>query len=165
MSRETSRETSSRARSGWPCFLERRWARTSTSAAAAVPPITTAAAGRAQLRGSRIAASSQSASSSKAVLVSSVRRVSSRSESDADGSTRASALRSSCSMSKFASAIVLLQAFLELPDRPVYQHLGCALAAAKRPGDLAVVHVQREAHDQSRLPVFGQIGDAGEYVA
>src|SRR4051794_14592756 len=147
MSRETSRETSSSALSGCPCFFERRWARTRTSAAAAVPPMTTAAAVRPQLRGSRIAASSQSASSSNATAVSSVRRVSRRSDTEADGSTGASALRSSCSMSKFASAMVL-QVLLELFDGSVYQHLRGALGAAEGARDFAVVHVEREAHDQ-----------------
>src|SRR3954452_24342241 len=163
MSRETSRETSSSARSGWPCFFERRWARTRTSAAAAEPPISTAATGRPQLRGSRIAASSQSASSSKATAASPLSRTSMRSDSDADGSTGASAVRSSCSMSKFASAI-MLQVLLELTNRPVYQHLRRTFGAAQRPGDLTVVHVECEAHDQRRLPVLGQICDAGQNV-
>src|SRR4051794_8668097 len=124
-----------------------------------------AAAGRPQLRGSRIASSSQAANSSKATLVSSVRRVSIRSDNDADGSTGASALRSSCSMSKleFASA-TLLQPFLELSDGSVNQHLGRAFGAAERARDLAVVHVQGEAHDQRGLPVLGQVRNAGEHV-
>src|SRR3954454_18800758 len=125
----------------------------------------TAAAGRPQLRGSRMAASSQSASSSKATAVSSVSRVSRRSDSDADGSTGASAVRSSCSMSKFASAILFVQALFELFDRSMYQHLRRTFGAAASARDLAVVHVEREAHDQCRLPVFGEIRHAGEHLA
>src|SRR3954453_16849612 len=113
-----------------------------------------------------MAASSQSASSSNATAVSSVSRVSRRSDSVADGSTGASALRSSCSMSKLECAsAILLQPFLELADCSVNQHLGGAFAAAERTGDLAVVHVQGEAHDQRRLPVLGEVGHAGEHVA
>src|SRR3954453_8925735 len=124
-----------------------------------------AAAGRAQLRGSRIASSSQAANSSKATLVSSVRRSSRRSDSDADGSTGASALRSSCSMSKLrASAICRRQFFFELLDRAVDQDLGRTLGAAERARDFAVVHVECEAHDQRGLPVLREGGDAGEHV-
>ena len=45
------------------------------------------------------------------------------------------------------------------------QDLGRTLGATERAGDLAVVHVQGEAHDQRRLPVFGKGGDTGEDVA
>src|SRR3954454_10331903 len=128
--------------------------------------MTIAAPVRPQLRGSRIAASSQSASSSNATAVSSVRRSSKRSDNDADGSTGASALRRSCSMSKFGRASAILGELLfELLDRAVDEHLGRALGATKRAGDLAVVHVEREAHDQRRLPVLGERGDTGEDIA
>ena len=42
------------------------------------------------------------------------------------------------------------------------QHLGGAVGASERPGDLPVVHPQREAHDQRLAAVIGQLLDPGE---
>ena len=50
-----------------------------------------------------------------------------------------------------------LDQLLELPDRAVHQHLGRAVGAAQRPRDLAVVHAQREAHDQRLAAVVRQL--------
>src|SRR4051794_872584 len=122
-----------------------------------------AATVRPQLRGSRIASSSQSASSSKAACVSSVSRVSIRSDSESDSSTGARAERSRASMSKPASAILKL--LLELANRAVDQDLGRTLCPPERAGYLAVVPVEGKAHDQRRLPVLGERRDAGEHLA
>src|SRR3954447_25902242 len=121
----------------------------------------TAAAGRTQLRGSRMADSSHSASSIAEASVSSVRRSSSRSESATGGSTGTSALRSMrstsfivhflrfrlCGSSRWLRT-VSFQSLLELLDRTVQQHLGGAFGTPERPRYLAVVHAEREAHDE-----------------
>src|SRR5271166_270597 len=143
-----------------PCA--RRRARSSTSAAPAVPPTTSAAAGRAQLRGSRIAESSHASSSSAAISVMLVSVPSRRSARSAGGSTGASASRSS--PSKLGAASVM-DDLLQLLDRAMDQHLGRTVGAAERARDLAVVHAQREAHDQRLAPVVGEQLDAVEHAA
>src|SRR5215208_2317320 len=126
-------------------------ARTSTRPPAAMLPTTIAAAGRAQLRGSRMADSSQSASSAAATSVSSERRRSSRSLSASGGSTGTSAERNSCSTRSLIA--VPLEALLQLLYGSMDQHLGGALGAPERARYLAVVHTQREAHDERLAPV------------
>src|SRR5215210_5254249 len=121
-------------------------ARTKTSPPAAALPTMIAAAGRAQLRGSRMADSSQSASSVAAASVRSDSPRSSRSLSRSGGSIGTSAERSSCSTRSLIA--VLLEALLELLDGPVDQHLGGSLGSPKSARDLAIVHTQRETHDQ-----------------
>ena len=54
---------------------------------------------------------------------------------------------------------------LELFDRAVDQDLGGAVGAPERARDLAVVHAQREAHDQRLAAVVGQLPDAVEHAA
>ena len=45
------------------------------------------------------------------------------------------------------------------------QDLGRAVGAAQRPGDLAVVHAEREAHDQRLAPVVGEMLEVGHHLA
>src|SRR4051794_40190768 len=91
---------SANPRTPWDLLRCARWrTRRSTSAAPAAVPTATAAAGRAQLRGSRIAESSHDSSSSAASSVSSTSADSSRRDSSSGGSTGTSARRSSCSKS------------------------------------------------------------------
>src|SRR5215208_8394205 len=130
-------------------------ARTRTSPPAATLPTTIAAAGRAQLRGSRMADISQSASSVAAASVSSYRPRSRRSLSASGGSTGTSAERSSCSTRSLIA--VPLEALLELLDGSVDQDLGGSLGAPERAGDLPVVHTQCEAHDESLAPILGEV--------
>src|SRR3954463_1193147 len=137
-------------------------ARPRTSAPPATPPTTSAAAGRAQLRGSRMAAGSQSASSIAAASVSSDSRRSTLSVSASEGSTGTSADRNSRSTSVIG--VILSQLLLELLDRSVYQHLGRALGAAEHPCYLAVVHVESEAHDQGLATVVGEVRHSGEHL-
>src|SRR5215213_8452233 len=131
-------------------------ARTKTSPPAATLPTTIAAAGRAQLRGSRMADISQSASSVAAASVSSERPRSRRSLSASGGSIGTSAERRSCS-TRSLIRLVLLQAFLQLLDRSVNQHLGGALGAAESSRDLAIVHTQREPHDERLAAVVREL--------
>src|ERR1700754_4017373 len=137
-------------------------ARTSTSPPAAALPTTIAVTVGTQLRGSRIADSSQSASSSAAASVSSERPRSSLSESRSGGSTGTRAERSSCSTrsTSLIGLVLLVQPLLQLPYRSVNQHLGGSFGAAHRPRDLAVVHVEREAHDQCLAAIVGQFRHA-----
>src|SRR5688572_24847815 len=130
-------------------------ARTSTSPPAATLPTTIAATGRPQLRGSRMADSSQSASSWAATSVSSDSPRSSLSLSASGGSTGTRAERSSCSTRSLIG--FLLEAVLQLLDCSVDQHLGGAFGAAQRPRDLAVVHAEREAHDQRLAAIVGKL--------
>src|SRR5829696_10491331 len=139
-------------------------ARTSTSPPAATLPTTIAAAGRAQLRGSRIADISQSASSAAATSVSSDRPRSSRSLSASGGSTGTRAERSRRSTRSMSLIAVLLEALLQLLDGPVDEHLRGSLGAPERPRDLAVVHSQREAHDQRLATVLGELRHALEHL-
>src|SRR5437764_863933 len=147
---------------------ERRRARSSTSAVPAVPPSTSAAAGRTQLRGSRIADSSHASNSSAAISVIACSALSTRSTRSAGGSTGASASRSSSSKLGRASFICSLlgglfaHELLELLDGSVDEHLGGAVGAVQRAGDLAVVHAEREAHDERLAPVVGQSSHAIE---
>src|SRR5215211_1495000 len=137
-------------------------ARTSTSAPPATVPTTTAAAGRAQLRGSRMAEISQSASSSAAASVSSARPRSSRSLSRSGGSTGVNASLRSRSTRSASLILLFLQGLFELLDRSVNQHLRGPVGAAERPCDLAVVHVQGEAHDQGLAAVVGEVRHTGQ---
>ena len=88
--------------------------------------------------------------------------LSSRSVRASGGSIGTSALRSSLSTS-FTHRVSFIR-LLELLDRPVDQHLGGALGAAERSGDLAVVHVEREPHDQRLAAVVGQVRHAREHL-
>src|SRR5688500_14001246 len=130
-------------------------ARTSTSPPAATLPTTIAAAGRPQLRGSRMAESSQSASSVAAASVRSERPRSSRSLSASGGSTGTSAVRSRRSTRSLIA--ILLEALLELLDGSVDEHLGGSLGSAEGARDLAVVHAEREAHDQRLAAVLREL--------
>ena len=56
----------------------------------------------------------------------------------------------------------LLHELLQLLDGSVQQHLGGAVGAAERPRDLAVVHPEREAHDQRLAAVVRQVLDTLE---
>src|SRR5215213_10871767 len=127
-------------------------------------PTTTAAAGRPQLRGSRIAAGSRSASSSAAASVRPDSVRSSLSLSASGGSTGTSAERRRCSSRSPSIILVLLKSLLELLDRPVDQHLGRALGAVERARDLAVVHPEREPHDERLAAVVRQARDALQHV-
>src|SRR4051812_32060659 len=98
-----------------------------------------------------MAEGSHSASSIAAASVRSERRRSSLSLSDSEGSIGTSAERSSRSTSVISA--FLLQILLELLDGSMDQHLGGALGAPQRPRDLAVVHVEGEAHDQGLAAV------------
>src|SRR6476469_6520627 len=147
------------------CWLRTR---TNTSPAPAAVPIAAAATGRAQLRGSRIAPSSQLSSSSAAasVRVSSV--LSRRIDSVSGGSTGASARRSMPSMSANCSltsghAPGGADDLLELLDRTMDQHLGGAVGAAHGPCDLAVVHAQRLAAVVGKL--LDPLEDSRQLVA
>src|SRR5438270_4423692 len=141
------------------CFWR---ARTTTSAPPAVPATTPAATRRAQPRGSRSALESNSASSSTAASVSSLSRRSSRVLSASDGSTGTSAPWSSRSTSLIANPFPLGESLLELPDRAMDQHLGRALGASESAGDLAVVHTDREAHDQRLAAIVRKAGDPAQ---
>src|SRR5215207_1397710 len=156
-----------------PVGLRRRRISIRTRAPPATPPAAIAAAGRSQLRGSRRAASSdsesssaQAESSSAAASVTALRVSSTRPESFSGGSIGRSAERSSCSTSPRPSAgsVIGIQFFLKLLDRPVDEDLGGAIAAAQRPGDLAVVHAERESHDQYLAPVVRELLHALDHV-
>src|ERR671910_584081 len=136
-------------------------ARTRTSPPAATLPTTIAAAGRPQLRGSRMAESSQSASSVAAATVSSANPRSRRSLSASGGSIGTSALRSSCST---RSLIAAVQALLELLDGSVDQDLRGSLGSPERARDLAVVHAERKAHDKRLASVLRQLRHALEHL-
>src|SRR3954454_3176090 len=142
----------------------RRRSSTSTSPPAATPPAAIAAAGRTQLRGSRRerssdseSSSAQADSSSAAASVTALRVSSSRPERFSGGSIGRSAVRSSVSTSLLFSAAIGAHLLLELLDRSVDQDLGRPVRAAERTGDLAVVHAEREAHDQSVAAIVGQV--------
>src|SRR3954452_21857208 len=144
-----------------PCRFFCCWrARTRTSPPAATPPTTIAATGRPQLRGSRISAGSQSASSATATSVRSERWRSSRSLSASGGSTGTSAERRSCSTRSLTG--LLLEAFLQLLDCSVNQHLGRPFGAAQRPCDLAVVHPERKSHDERLAAIVRELRHALE---
>src|SRR3954470_4304655 len=167
--RLTSRRTSTAAartlrwRRCW-----RRQPRTMSPAPAAVPTAI-AATGRTQLRGSRIDVSSHPSSSSAASSVRLRSVVSRRAGRSSGGSTGASARRMiSSKLSGAAWSLICASTppcladvhdLLELFDRPMDQHLGGAVAAPHRPRDLAVVHAQREAHDQRLAAVVRKLLD------
>src|SRR5436190_22819918 len=58
---------------------------------------------------------------------------------------------------------LLFQLLLELLDGAVDQHLGGAVRAAERTCDLAVVHPEREAHDQCLTSVLGERAHTLQY--
>src|SRR5829696_6007895 len=154
-------------------WARRRWrwrrVRSTTRPTAAPEPTTAAAAGRpsrAQFLGSPSVESSHDSSSSAASSTSEPSVFSSRSWSSSGGSTGASAWRSMVSMSIARSLLMssgrsfgLLDQLLELLDGSVHQHLGRTVGAAERPRDLAVVHPQREAHDQRLAAIVRQVLD------
>src|SRR5829696_4859462 len=147
-----------------PCCLR---IRRTTSPVPAAAPTAAAATGRTQLRGSRMADSSQASSSSAASSVRLVSVVSRRWARSSGGSTGASARRSSPSKSgavmSFMSARPCLARghdLLELLDGAMEEHLRRAVRAIHRPRDLAVVHAQREAHDERLATVVGKLLDA-----
>ena len=126
-----------------------------TRPTAAPPPTTTAAAGpiaaRGQLRGSLIASSSHDSSSSAASPTSAVqRRLEPLLEVDRRVDRRERRAQHVLEMGAHVvgSVRVGLHDVLELPDGSMDQHLRRAVGAVQRPRDLAVVHTQREAHDQ-----------------
>src|SRR5215210_3256451 len=137
-------------------------ARTRTSPPAATLPTTIAAAVGAQLRGSRITDSSQSASSAAATSVSSESPRSSRSLSASGGSTGTRAERSRRSTRSTSLIAVPLETLLQLLDGPVDEHLGRPFGPPQRSGDLAVVHSQREAHDERLASVLRELRHALE---
>src|SRR5437588_2311088 len=147
-----------------PCVLRAccsRRARTRTSAPPAPAATTPAPIRRAQRRGSRRALGSQPASSSTAASVRTLSRRSRRSVRSPGGSTGTSAYLSSRSTSVIGS--VLLDPGLQLLDRAMQQHLGRPFGSTERARDLAVVHPEREPHDQSLAAVVRQRRDAGEH--
>src|SRR5687767_1288469 len=121
-----------------------------------------AAAGRAQLRGSRIADISQSASSVAAASVSSERPRSRRSLSASGGSTGTRAERSRRSTRSMSLIAVPLEALLQLLDGSVDEHLGGPFGSPERSRDLPVVHSQGEAHDQRLAAVLRKLRHALE---
>src|SRR5215210_1714306 len=137
-------------------------ARTRTSPPAATLPTTIAAAVGAQLRGSRMADSSQSASSAAATSVSSESPRSRRSLSASGGSTGTRAERSRRSTRSTSLIGVLLESLLQLLYGPVDEHLGRPLGSSQRSRDLAVVHSQREAHDERLAAILRQLRHALE---
>src|SRR3954462_794942 len=142
----------------------RRRSSTRTSPPAATPPAAIAAAGRTQLRGSRSersshsdSSSAQAESSSAAASVTAFRVSSSRPESFSGGSIGRSAERRRFSTSPVLSAAIDAHLLLELLDGTVNQNLGRSIGAAERAGDLAVVHAEREAHDQRIATVIWEV--------
>src|SRR4051812_22385474 len=140
----------------------RRLSSTSTSPPAAIPPAAIAAAGRTQFRGSRSERSSDSESSSAhaesssaAASVTALSVSSTRPGRFSGGSIGRSADRSRLSTSRLGSAAIGTHLLLELLDRAVDQNLGGAVRTAESPRDLAVVHPEREAHDQRVAAVVG----------
>src|SRR5437763_1999171 len=150
-----------------PCASRRRCfcrARTRINAPPAVPATTPAAASRAQRLGSRRALGSNSASSPTAASVSAVSRRSRRSVSAPGGSTGANALCRSRSTSLILGFLLFfLEALLELSYRAMNQDLGGTFGPPQRTCDLAVVHPDREAHDQGLAPVVRQSGHTAQH--
>ena len=140
---------------------------------AATVPIAAAAAGRTQVRGSCSDRSSHASSSSAASAWIVVSVSSSRTLRCSGGSTGASARLSSASRSlsrdwrahRPHTSCGSPHDPLELLDRAMDQHLGGAVGAAERPRDLAVVHAEREAHDQRLAAVVRQLLHALEDLA
>src|SRR5262249_31650323 len=133
----------------------RRRSSTSTRPPAATPPAAIAAAGRTQLRGSRRerssdseSSSAQAESSSAAASVTALSVSSAWPEGFSGGWIGRSAERSRASTSVGCSAAIGAHLLLELLDRAMDQDLGRSVRAAQGPGDLAVVHAEREPHDQ-----------------
>src|SRR3954447_12516642 len=144
----------------WRLFFERT--RSTTSAVPAVAPTPAATTGRTQLRGSRIDEISQASSSSAARSVSSVSVCSRRSDSRSGGSTGARARSSSDSNSGLGIASLMRSRLhrddaLELLDGTMDQHLRRAVGASHGTRDLAVVHSQREPHDQRLAAVVRKL--------
>ena len=187
---------------------------------AAAPPTTSAAAGRPQLRGSRIAESSQDSSSSAAISVMLVERrrepfregirrlnrgerlaqkrldVGSRfahlyspppmvarrrapcgwSRASAPAPRGSHAARPADARSAFPrprpcrprarrAAAARFTSALELLDGAVYEHLRGAVRAVQRARDLAVVHAEREAHDERLATVLWERFDGRQHAA
>src|SRR5262245_44170787 len=142
----------------------RRRSSTRTRPPAAIPPAAMAAAGRTQLRGSRRerssdseSSSAQAESSSAAASVTALSVSSTRPENFSGGSIGRSAERSRLSTSRGDSAAIDAHLLLQLLDGAVDQHLRGAIRAAQGPGDLTVVHAEREAHDQGVTAVIGEL--------
>src|SRR5215217_1713876 len=142
----------------------RRRSSTSTRPPAAIPPAAIAAAGRTQLRGSLSERSSDSESSSAqaesstaAASVTALSVSSRRPESFSGGSIGRSAERSRLSTSRGGSAAIRAHLLFELLDGSVDQHLRRSVRAPQSPGDLAVVHTEREAHDHRVAPIIGEV--------
>src|SRR5262249_30669036 len=145
-----------------PRFLCCCRARTTTSDAPAAASTPAAPIERTQLRGSFIALSSQSASSSAAASTCSVSRRSRLSVSDGGGSIGTSAERNRRSTSLILPC--LLQVLVELPDGTVNQHLRGALGAPQCPRDLLVVHIEGEPHDQRLSSIVGQVRHSRKHL-
>ena len=134
----------------------------------AAPPTTSAAAGRTQLRGSRIAESSHPSSSSAAISVMEVSVDLQAHDRDPRAARPARALRAAAPRSSPlapAPHSIAGDELLELLDRAVDEHLRGAVGAPERARDLAVVHAEREAHDQRLAAVVGQRLHAVEHAA
>src|SRR3954449_631473 len=172
--RRASRRTSTAA--ARTLRWRRCWRRqpSTMSPAPAAVPIATAATGRTQLRGSRIDDSSQPSSSSAASSVRLRSVVSRRAGRSSGGSTGASARRMmSSKLSGAAWSLICASTppcladvhdLLELLDRSMDQHLGGAIAAPHRPRDLAVVHAQREPHDQRLAAVVRKLVETRDHL-
>src|SRR4051812_38084730 len=149
----------------------RRRSSTSTNPPAATPPAAMAAAGRTQLRGSRRerssdseSSSAQADSSSAAASVTALRVSSTRPDSFSGGSIGRSAERSMLSTSPVLSAAIDAHLLLQLLDRPVDQDLGRPIGTTERASDLAVVHAEGEAHDQSVSAIVGKVLEVLHHV-
>ena len=106
---------------------------------------------RVQLRGSLSACSSHDSSSSHAASLMRVRRASSsrgQARRRLDRGERLAQQRLEVLAGRVAHRAPR-DDLLELLDRSMQQHLGRAVGAAEGAGDLAVVHPEREAHDQA----------------
>src|SRR3954454_11341960 len=125
-----------------------------TSAVPAVAVTTTAITGRTQLRGSRMARSSQLSSSTTAASVRSTSVDSNRLDKPSGGSTGCSARLSNVSMS--APGVLITHDPFELPDGTVQEELRGPVCLPERPWALAVVHSQRKAHDESFAAIVRQ---------
>src|SRR6201996_8310585 len=154
--------------------LPRRRSSKRTRAPVATPPTPTATTGRTQLRGSRRARISESESSSaqsdssvaaaaeSAVKVSSIRPL--KSSGGSIGRRTSPSSASTSQVDSPPSPVLIAHLLLELFDRAVNQYLGRPIGPTQRPRDLAVVHPQREAHDQRVSPVVGECLQVGHHL-
>src|SRR5512133_2689372 len=143
------------------CFLCLRcWRRTrrTTRPAPAAVPTAAATTGRTQLRGPRIELTAQDSSSCR-VDSSRVARLS-------GGSTGAKACRSRTSMSAANGSLMSARPspgdddLLQLLDGTMDEYLRRAVGTPHCSRDLAVVHPQREAHDQRVATIVRQLLDS-----